>query len=57
MKSVYLVMNDCPADWGPSGVVAVFADRRAATRWMLEQKGKDPVANQYYEVQRWTVRQ
>ena len=53
MKSVYLVVNDCPAE---REVLAVFADRRAATRWMLEQKGKDPVANQYYEVQRWTVR-
>jgi len=54
-RYVYLVIDNCPAEWGEKAVLGV-RDTKKADDFMLREKGKDAVANQYYEVQKWRVR-
>jgi hypothetical protein len=53
---VYAVVDNCPAEWGGPRTLAVFAVRKDAAEFMLREKGKRCVKNQYLEIQRWRVR-
>ena len=55
-RHVHVVFDATPTEFGEPRILGVFADRAAAVRWMNEEKGKEPVGNQYLEVQRWRVR-
>lgn len=52
---VYVVFDDCPEQFGDKRIIAILANNKTATDFMLKEKGKNVMAGQYLEVQRWRV--
>lgn len=50
MQRVYLIVNDCPSDFGEKEIIAVFMHRTKAQAFLVQRKNKLP-----YECQYWTI--
>lgn len=55
MLRVYVVFDDCPAEFGDKEVIKVFLHRKDAYSFLGKEKRANPYEAQYYTVQQWMV--
>lgn len=54
--TVYLLVNNCPHEFGDMSILAVYSNGKAARREFNRLRGIDPYEYQYLEILRRKVR-
>lgn len=48
MARIYLIVDDCPREFGGWGIISAYFSKRKAKKKIEEYKNKDSYAHQYY---------
>jgi len=50
MLKVYVIINDCPRDFGDIEMLRIYINRKDARKYVKTQKGAAPYENQYLKI-------